>query len=73
TGLALAVLLNRSHWAGPATLLYGLALLAAAVRQRRHPDPRLKRRRGWKLRPRASAKPKGATASRRGWRLRPRA
>ncbi|WP_328970164.1 glycosyltransferase family 2 protein [Streptomyces sp. NBC_00239] len=31
TGLALAVLLNRSHWAGPATLLYGLALLAAAV------------------------------------------
>ncbi|MGC0331585.1 GT2 family glycosyltransferase [Streptomyces sp. SAI-170] len=30
-GLALAVLSNRSAWAGPATLVYGLALLAAAV------------------------------------------
>ncbi|MET9610799.1 glycosyltransferase family 2 protein [Streptomyces sp. NPDC006512] len=30
-GLLLAVLLNRGGWAGPATLLYGLALLAAAV------------------------------------------
>ncbi|MFD9358973.1 glycosyltransferase [Streptomyces sp. NPDC060031] len=29
--LVLAVLLNRSAWAGPATLVYGLALLAAAV------------------------------------------
>ncbi|MGW7191327.1 glycosyltransferase family 2 protein, partial [Streptomyces sp. NPDC054838] len=31
TALLLAVLLNRSAWAGPATLVYGLALLAAAV------------------------------------------
>ncbi|MEV7726733.1 glycosyltransferase [Streptomyces sp. NPDC087917] len=31
TGLLLAVLLNRGGWAGPATLLYGLGLLAAAV------------------------------------------
>ncbi|MCX5378035.1 glycosyltransferase [Streptomyces sp. NBC_00091] len=30
-GLLLAVLLNRSGWAGPGTLLYGLALLAAAA------------------------------------------
>ncbi|MCW5253842.1 glycosyltransferase family 2 protein [Streptomyces sp. SHP 1-2] len=30
-GLLLAVLANRSAWAGPATLVYGLALLAAAV------------------------------------------
>ncbi|MGW5850060.1 glycosyltransferase [Streptomyces sp. NPDC055254] len=30
-GLTLAVLLNRDGWAGPATLCYGLALLAAAV------------------------------------------
>ncbi|RKT05020.1 GT2 family glycosyltransferase [Streptomyces sp. 3211.6] len=30
-GLLLAVLLNRTGWAGPATLLYGLALIAAAV------------------------------------------
>ncbi|MFF5707347.1 glycosyltransferase [Streptomyces sp. NPDC012794] len=30
-GLLLAVLLNRTGWAGPGTLLYGLALLAAAV------------------------------------------
>ncbi|MER5293376.1 glycosyltransferase [Streptomyces pharetrae] len=30
-GLVLAVLANRSAWAGPATLVYGLALLAAAV------------------------------------------
>ncbi|MET9733017.1 glycosyltransferase family 2 protein [Streptomyces sp. NPDC006458] len=30
-GLLLAVLSNRSTWAGPATLVYGLALLAAAV------------------------------------------
>ncbi|MFF3625179.1 glycosyltransferase [Streptomyces sp. NPDC002467] len=30
-GLALAVLLNRGSWAGPATLVYGLALLAAAA------------------------------------------
>ncbi|MFJ3337557.1 glycosyltransferase family 2 protein [Streptomyces sp. NPDC086766] len=30
-GLVLAVLSNRSTWAGPATLVYGLALLAAAV------------------------------------------
>ncbi|MEV7523990.1 glycosyltransferase [Streptomyces sp. NPDC091371] len=29
--LALAVLLNRGSWAGPATLVYGLALLAAAA------------------------------------------
>ncbi|MEV6950729.1 glycosyltransferase family 2 protein [Streptomyces sp. NPDC051183] len=29
--LVLAVLLNRTAWAGPATLVYGLALLAAAV------------------------------------------
>ncbi|MFG2880049.1 glycosyltransferase family 2 protein [Streptomyces sp. NPDC048337] len=29
--LLLAVLLNRSAWAGPATLVYGLALLAAAA------------------------------------------
>ncbi|MFI5866023.1 glycosyltransferase family 2 protein [Streptomyces sp. NPDC051546] len=29
--LALAVLVNRTTWAGPATLVYGLALLAAAV------------------------------------------
>ncbi|MGW6709205.1 glycosyltransferase [Streptomyces sp. NPDC054956] len=29
--LVLAVLVNRSAWAGPATLVYGLALLAAAV------------------------------------------
>ncbi|MEU9375532.1 glycosyltransferase family 2 protein [Streptomyces sp. NPDC048255] len=31
TALLLAVLLNRTAWAGPATLLYGLALLAAAA------------------------------------------
>ncbi|MEV5342900.1 glycosyltransferase family 2 protein, partial [Streptomyces sp. NPDC052676] len=31
TGLVFAVLANRSTWAGPATLVYGLALLAAAV------------------------------------------
>jgi len=31
TGLVFAVLANRSSWAGPATLVYGLALLAAAV------------------------------------------
>ncbi|MFC9299262.1 glycosyltransferase [Streptomyces sp. NPDC057011] len=31
TALLLAVLLNRSAWAGPATLVYGLTLLAAAV------------------------------------------
>ncbi|MFD3875609.1 glycosyltransferase family 2 protein [Streptomyces sp. NPDC058623] len=30
-GLLLAVLLNRGGWAGPATLLYGLGLLAAAA------------------------------------------
>ncbi|WP_240926213.1 glycosyltransferase family 2 protein [Streptomyces sp. JB150] len=30
-GLVFAVLSNRSAWAGPATLVYGLALLAAAV------------------------------------------
>ncbi|MFJ8214831.1 glycosyltransferase [Streptomyces sp. NPDC096033] len=30
-GLLLAVLLNRTGWAGPATLLQGLALVAAAV------------------------------------------
>ncbi|MGW0391884.1 glycosyltransferase [Streptomyces sp. NPDC003042] len=30
-GLLLAVLLNRTGWAGPAGLVYGLALLAAAV------------------------------------------
>ncbi|MDL5201939.1 glycosyltransferase family 2 protein [Streptomyces sp. ALI-76-A] len=30
-GLVLAVLSNASAWAGPATLVYGLALLAAAV------------------------------------------
>ncbi|MFJ5552483.1 glycosyltransferase family 2 protein [Streptomyces sp. NPDC093225] len=30
-GLACAVLLNRTGWAGPATLLYGIALLAAAT------------------------------------------
>ncbi|MGW0752460.1 glycosyltransferase family 2 protein [Streptomyces sp. NPDC002587] len=30
-GLLLAVLLNRTAWAGPATLVYGLALLAAAA------------------------------------------
>ncbi|MFF8944135.1 glycosyltransferase [Streptomyces sp. NPDC014864] len=30
-GLVLAVLSNHSAWAGPATLVYGLALLAAAV------------------------------------------
>ncbi|MFJ2824979.1 glycosyltransferase [Streptomyces toxytricini] len=30
-GLALAVLLNRTGWAGPATLLYGLGVLAAAA------------------------------------------
>ncbi|MEV7614075.1 glycosyltransferase [Streptomyces sp. NPDC089799] len=30
-GLLLAVLTNRSGWAGPATLVYGLALLAAAA------------------------------------------
>ncbi|SHI20621.1 Glycosyltransferase, GT2 family [Streptomyces sp. 3214.6] len=30
-GLVLAVLSNSSTWAGPATLVYGLALLAAAV------------------------------------------
>ncbi|MFI1017647.1 glycosyltransferase [Streptomyces sp. NPDC020965] len=30
-GLVFAVLANRSGWAGPATLVYGLALLAAAV------------------------------------------
>ncbi|HZF91147.1 glycosyltransferase family 2 protein [Streptomyces sp.] len=30
-GLVFAVLANRSAWAGPATLVYGLALLAAAV------------------------------------------
>ncbi|MEU9036400.1 glycosyltransferase [Streptomyces sp. NPDC048352] len=30
-GLLLAVLLNRTGWAGPGCLLYGLALLAAAV------------------------------------------
>ncbi|MET9853850.1 glycosyltransferase family 2 protein [Streptomyces sp. NPDC006450] len=29
--LVLAVLVNRTTWAGPATLVYGLALLAAAV------------------------------------------
>ncbi|MEW2418789.1 glycosyltransferase [Streptomyces sp. NPDC046866] len=29
--LALAVVLNRTGWAGPATLVYGLALLAAAA------------------------------------------
>ncbi|MFJ6797897.1 glycosyltransferase [Streptomyces sp. NPDC091268] len=31
TALVLAVVLDRSAWAGPATLVYGLALLAAAV------------------------------------------
>ncbi|MEV6574127.1 glycosyltransferase [Streptomyces sp. NPDC051577] len=31
TGLLLAVLLNRDTWAGPATLVYGIALLAAAL------------------------------------------
>ncbi|MER8030817.1 glycosyltransferase [Streptomyces bauhiniae] len=31
TGLLLAVLANRSTWAGPATLVYGIALLAAAA------------------------------------------
>ncbi|MER5812889.1 glycosyltransferase [Streptomyces sp. NPDC002033] len=31
TALLLAVLLNHDGWAGPATLVYGLALLAAAV------------------------------------------
>ncbi|MGW5049309.1 glycosyltransferase [Streptomyces griseoluteus] len=31
TGLLLAVLANRSVWAGPATLVYGIALLAAAA------------------------------------------
>ncbi|MGW1978956.1 glycosyltransferase [Streptomyces sp. NPDC001889] len=31
TGLLFAVLANRSTWAGPATLVYGIALLAAAV------------------------------------------
>ncbi|WP_420080612.1 glycosyltransferase [Streptomyces sp. JL4002] len=31
TGLLLAVLANRTAWAGPATLVYGLALLAAAA------------------------------------------
>ncbi|MFD3541914.1 glycosyltransferase [Streptomyces sp. NPDC058662] len=31
TGLLLAVLLNRDGWAGPATLVHGLALLAAAA------------------------------------------
>lgn len=31
TGLLLAVLANRSAWAGPATLVYGIALLAAAA------------------------------------------
>ncbi|MEV8534437.1 glycosyltransferase family 2 protein [Streptomyces sp. NPDC051211] len=30
-GLVLAVLTNRTGWAGPATLVYGLALLAAAA------------------------------------------
>lgn len=30
TGLVFAVLSNRSTWAGPATLVYGIALLAAA-------------------------------------------
>ncbi|MFI1504853.1 glycosyltransferase [Streptomyces sp. NPDC020597] len=30
-GLVFAVLSNRSTWAGPATLVYGIALLAAAV------------------------------------------
>ncbi|WP_318203204.1 glycosyltransferase family 2 protein [Streptomyces sp. SCL15-4] len=30
-GLVFAVLSNRSAWAGPATLVYGIALLAAAV------------------------------------------
>ncbi|GAA1348658.1 glycosyltransferase [Streptomyces beijiangensis] len=30
-GLVFAVLMNRSGWAGPATLVYGVALLAAAV------------------------------------------
>ncbi|MFB6564043.1 glycosyltransferase family 2 protein [Streptomyces sp. NPDC056400] len=30
-GLLLAVLLNRTAWAGPATLVYGLALLTAAA------------------------------------------
>ncbi|MFJ7149726.1 glycosyltransferase [Streptomyces sp. NPDC100445] len=30
-GLVLAVLSNRSTWAGPATLVYGIALLAAAA------------------------------------------
>lgn len=30
-GLLLAVLVNRTGWAGPATLVYGLALLAAAA------------------------------------------
>lgn len=31
TGLAFAVLLNRGAWAGPATLVYGIALLTAAA------------------------------------------
>ncbi|MFB6810981.1 glycosyltransferase family 2 protein [Streptomyces sp. NPDC056387] len=31
TALLFAVVLNRTGWAGPATLVYGLALLAAAV------------------------------------------
>ncbi|MET9321836.1 glycosyltransferase [Streptomyces sp. NPDC003038] len=31
TGLLFAVLLNRTAWAGPATLVYGLALLTAAA------------------------------------------
>ncbi|MFE9775045.1 glycosyltransferase [Streptomyces sp. NPDC005931] len=31
TGLVFAVLSNNSTWAGPATLVYGIALLAAAV------------------------------------------
>ncbi|MCM2390066.1 glycosyltransferase [Streptomyces albipurpureus] len=30
-GLVFAVLTNPSHWAGPATLVYGIALLVAAV------------------------------------------
>ncbi|MDO0927413.1 glycosyltransferase family 2 protein [Streptomyces sp. TG1A-8] len=30
-GLVLAVVSNGSHWAGPATLVYGIALLAAAA------------------------------------------
>src|SRR3954464_5607210 len=39
-GLVFAVLSNDSTWAGPATLVYGLALLAAAVPGAEGPRPR---------------------------------